>query len=186
MTFGQMLTEAREQFITRQSRLRRQRVDLIGAQGAGQIARRNLLVRSGAHPRIGGVAMAALLKLVQEVAEAAADHTARCAACEQAAEAALEQIAEPAAAKCTAESTGQAGIHRRWRGRRIAAGLTAAVMLDRLVCKQGQDRHGHRRHAALGIGVAWSTRTARAVLHAVEYVEQTHGSLLSRASPRQP
>ena len=39
-----------KQFVARQSRLRGQRIDLIGAQCAGQIVRRDLLVRSGTHP----------------------------------------------------------------------------------------------------------------------------------------
>src|SRR4051794_26130325 len=123
--------------------------------------------------------MAAILKLLEQVAKPAADHAARGAACEQAAEAALEQVAESAA-------SGQTGIHgvRRWDRRGgAAARLIAAEMLGRLVGKQREDCHGHRRHAAFGIGIAGRPGTARAVLHAVQYVEQTHGSLLSRAGP---
>ena len=43
-------------------------------------------------------------------------------------------------------------------------------MFDRLVGEQGQDRHGHRRHPAARLR-AWIARAARAILHAVEYVE---------------
>src|SRR3954468_3890977 len=91
---GQMLAQAVEQFVARQPGLRRQRVDLIDAERAAEIARRNLLVRSRAHPGIGGIAVAAVLKLLEQVAKAPADHAAGGAACEQAAEPALEKAAE--------------------------------------------------------------------------------------------
>src|SRR4051794_35155447 len=99
-----MLAQAIEQFIARQSRLRCQRVDLVGAERAPEIVRGNLLVRPRAHPGIGGIAVAAVLKLLEQVAKAAADHAARGAACEQAAEPALEQVAEPAATQHSTKS----------------------------------------------------------------------------------
>jgi hypothetical protein len=49
-------------------------------------------------------------------------------------------------------------------------------VLDALVGQQRQDRHGDRRHAAFGIGILLA---ARAILHAVENVEQTHLRLLA-------
>src|SRR5258708_37557632 len=81
---GQLLAEAREQFLARQASLRHQAVDLVGAQGAGEIAGRNLLVRAVCDPRTGGLAMATLLQLLEQVAEPARDHAAGGAACEQA------------------------------------------------------------------------------------------------------
>src|SRR4051794_22859112 len=98
---GQILAEAVQQFVARHAALRRQRVDLIGAERAGEIAGGDLLVRTIADPGTRGVAVALLLELVQEVAEAAAEHAARRATCEQAAQSALENIAETSAAHTT-------------------------------------------------------------------------------------
>ena len=56
--------------------------------------------------------MAALLKLVEQVAQAAAQHAAGGAAGEQAAQTALQQIAETAAAQTTGR---RRCIARRWR-----------------------------------------------------------------------
>src|ERR1700730_1047304 len=47
---GQLLTEAAKQFLARQAALRHQVVDLIGAECVGEIARRNLIVWTLAHP----------------------------------------------------------------------------------------------------------------------------------------
>src|SRR4051812_4950932 len=111
-----MLAQAFEQFVARHPGLRCQRIDLIGAERAPEIARGNLLVRPRAHPGIGGIAVTAVLKLLEQAPKPAADHATRGAACEQSAEAALEQVS-----KSTSESAaaGQTGIHgvRRW-GRR--------------------------------------------------------------------
>ena len=103
--------------------------------------------------------------------------------------AAREQTAQPAleqAAKSTSLSTSlstaaqhatkaaavrRAGVYPIVAGSR---GLIAAEMLDPLVGKQCQDRHGDRRHAA----ACGSRLAARAIAHAVENVEQAHVSLL--------
>src|SRR5882757_10949466 len=98
-----MLAQARKQFVARQPGLRRQRVDLVGAERAPEIVRRNFLVRPGAHPGIGGIAVAAVLKLLEQVAKAAADHAARGTAREQAAKPALQKIAKSAAAERSTE-----------------------------------------------------------------------------------
>src|ERR1700722_6711185 len=126
---GQMLAETVEQFVARQAALRHQTVDLIAAERTGEIARRDLLVGAGAPPGIGGVAMAALLELLEQVAEPAADHAAGGAAREQAAQPALENIAKtttetPAAAASHSAAGGRGGRRRR------CAALTAANMLD--------------------------------------------------------
>src|ERR1700712_310208 len=113
--------------------------------------------------------MALLLELIEQAAEPAAQHAAGSTTREQATEAALEDIAETAAA------TGQAGrdiagqLGRSLRRRR--ARLATAEMLHGLPGQQAQDRHGHRRHTAFIIGIAWGAGATRAVLHAVEYVE---------------
>src|SRR5260370_22838782 len=161
----QMPAEAREQFVARQAALRRNGIDLIGAQGAGKVVRRNLLVRSRTHPRIGDLALAILLELPEQIAEPAADHASRGAACEQAAQSALEQIA-----KTSTHSAAGHAIARRWRRCRRYAGLAATEMFDRLPGEQCQHRHGDRRHAA----ARWRARiarAARALLHPVEYIE---------------
>src|SRR3954454_14682242 len=115
--------------------------------------------------------MALLLELVQEIAEAAAEHAARCAACEQAAQSALEDIAETAGAT----TTGKAGSHITGQfGRlpRCRASLAGCEMLDGFPGQQAQDCHGHGRHPASAFGwCVWRARATRAVLHAVEYVE---------------
>src|SRR4029077_14990236 len=90
----QILAQPIQQFLTRHGALRRQTLDLIGAECLGEITGRNLLVRSLANPRVGCLAMAALLEPLQEVAKSAADHAAGRAAGEQAAQSALEKIAE--------------------------------------------------------------------------------------------
>src|SRR4051794_10124443 len=101
--------------------------------------------------------MAALLQLVEQVAEPAADHAAGRATRQQAPEAALEQAAKSAtktaAAKTTTESTatGHAGVDRRGRRRR-RVGLIATEVLDGLVSQQSQDCHGDRRHPAAAVG----------------------------------
>src|SRR3984885_13067205 len=47
---GQLLAQPREQFVARQAALRHQAVDLIGAERAGEIAGRDLLVGAVADP----------------------------------------------------------------------------------------------------------------------------------------
>src|SRR5450759_2257622 len=91
---GQMLAETRQQFVTRQAGLRRQRVDLIDAQGARKIFWRNLPVRPLAHPRVGGFAVAALLELLKKFAKPVAENASRGTACEQSTQSTLEQIAK--------------------------------------------------------------------------------------------
>src|SRR5262245_2697754 len=124
---GQILAEALQQFIARQAALRRERLDLVGAERVGEIAGRDLLVGSVADPRIGLVAHAFLLELIEQVAKAAAQDAARRAARKQSAEAALEHVAETATAQATTHAAGQAGCHIAgqfwWRLRRRGAGL---------------------------------------------------------------
>src|SRR5450631_27428 len=94
---GQVLAEATQQFVARQPALRRQIVDLIGAERLGEIAGRNRFVRARAHPCIGGLALAVLLELLEQIAEPAADHASGRAAREQTAQSALQQIAKTSA-----------------------------------------------------------------------------------------
>src|ERR1700722_6475818 len=114
--------------------------------------------------------MAVLLQLLEQVAKAAADHASRRAACEQAAQSAGDQTAETAA-------TARAGIRGRgawrWCGRRRRRGarLAGGQMFEGLEGEQSEDGHRHRRHAAAAAWCAWRAGAARAVLHAVEYVE---------------
>src|SRR4051812_48620679 len=117
--------------------------------------------------------MAAVLKLAEQVAKAAADHAAGGAAPEQATQAAVEQAAE-AAIEQAAKPAGAAGI--RGAGRGAGALLLAAKMLGSLVGQQAEDRHRDRRHPAAA--AVRGGRAARAVLHSVQDIEQAHGSLL--------
>src|SRR5947209_12583866 len=93
---GQVPAQPRQQFLARQSALRGNRVDLIGAQRLGEIIGCNLLVRAGTDPGIGDLAMAVLLELLDQVTEAAAQDASGRAAGEQAPQSALEEIAKTA------------------------------------------------------------------------------------------
>jgi len=68
------LAEALEQIIARHTGLRHERVNLVGSEGASQIGRRNRLVWPGADPRFSGISVAALLKLLKQVVQAAAQN----------------------------------------------------------------------------------------------------------------
>src|SRR5882757_4435295 len=135
---GQMLAQPREQFVARQPALRHQAIDLVDAQGAGEIAGRDLLVRTVAYPGVGRVALAVLLELLEQVTEPAAEHASRSATREQAAQSALEDVAKTATHSAT-------GSYVAGRRRRARTHLGAAEMLDRLPGQQSEDRHGHRR-----------------------------------------
>src|SRR5438045_9679489 len=124
----QILAEAVEQFVARQSALRGQRVDLVGAERVGEIARCNRLVLAGPDPRIGFVALAALLQLLEHVAEPAADHAAGCTAGEQAAERTFQYVAKTTAARAAG---------RRGRRLRRRAALAGGHMFDGLPGEPG-------------------------------------------------
>src|SRR3954454_1866714 len=157
----QMPAQSGEQVVARQSALGGKRLKLIGAQGAAEIVGRYLFVGPVADPGIGGVALAVLLELPEQVAQPAAEHASRRAAGEQSAESALEQIAD-----ASAHSTAGTGCRRR----RGCIRWGAAEMLHSLPPQQSEDRHRHRRHpaATLGIRVAGATR---ALLHSVEDIK---------------
>ncbi|MBR0955200.1 hypothetical protein JQ591_32590 [Bradyrhizobium canariense] len=155
-----------------------QALDLVGAERVGEIARCDRLVLALADPSVRGLAVAALLELVEQIAETAAEHAAGCATREQAAKATLEQVTEAAAsAKRASETATSTRIHRRGEVRRRRgllrrrAGLACGHVLECLPGEQAEERHGHRRHAARGLLGAWRAGPARAVLHAVEDVE---------------
>src|SRR3974390_2442668 len=120
------------------------------------MVRRYRLVGAGPDPRICSVALAALLQLLDQIVEAAAQDVSSRAAAKQCAEAAAEQIAKTATAA-------------RGTGRSLTA---TGETFECLVGEQSEDRHGDRRHAA-------GTR-ARIALSAVEDVQQAHVTLLSR------
>src|SRR6478609_1630748 len=106
---GQILAETLQQFIARQSALRRQMLDLVDAERAGEVTRSDLLVGTVADPRVGCVALALLLELVEQVAEAAAEDAAGGAARQKPTEAALEHVAK------TSTAAGQARGHIAWQ-----------------------------------------------------------------------
>src|SRR3954453_19586689 len=108
----QILAEAGEQFVARQPALGGQAFDLVGAERIGEIAGRDRLVLALADPGIRGLAVAALLELVQEIATPAAQHAPGRPAREQAAEAALEQPSK------TANTAAVRSVHRRRSRRR--------------------------------------------------------------------
>src|SRR5215470_15863589 len=129
--------------------MRHQRVDLVGAERVGKIVWSDLLVRSGADPRLGLVVEAGLLQLLEEIVQAAAQNAAGGAACEQASEPTLEQVCKPAARLLSRDdfdiAAGRLRPGAASGGRRLR--LPAAKAFHRLVGKKTQYRHGDRRHA---------------------------------------
>src|SRR5262249_51184641 len=157
-------------------------IDPIGTERVRQIVRRDRLVRSVADPRIGRLAVAALLELLEQIAQAATDDVTGRRTAGTAREQAAQQIAEAAAA-----STACAGSARR-RSRattRIAGGLSGTETPDRLEGEQSQQGHRQRRHSATAAaaGRCWHAFAARPVLHSVEDVEKTHGCLRFELPP---
>src|SRR5262252_4281285 len=63
----QVLAQTLKQLVARQAGMFHQRVDLVGAECVGQIARSDCLVGSAADPRIGLFVEARLLKLLEQV-----------------------------------------------------------------------------------------------------------------------
>src|SRR5436190_12978200 len=102
---GQFAAQSRQQFVARQTGVLRQRIDVIGADRLRQVAFGNVLVRSGADPRVGDLGLAVVLELLEQAAEAAAQHAAGRAAGEQTAEPALEQTAKITAKTTTKTAT---------------------------------------------------------------------------------
>src|SRR5437868_13073453 len=118
----QILAEAIEQLVARQSALRGQRIDLVGAERVGEIARCDRLVLAGPDPRIGFVALAALLQLLEHVAEPAADHAAGRTAREQAAKRTFQYVAKTTTETTAARSAAGRRGRRPWRRAAPAGG----------------------------------------------------------------
>ena len=70
----QIFAKAVEQIVSRHTGLLGKRIDPVGSERAGQIVRRYSFVGSGANPGIDGVTVAALLKLLEHVVQAATDN----------------------------------------------------------------------------------------------------------------
>src|SRR2546421_9513802 len=166
----QILAEAIEQLVARQSALRGQRIDLVGAERVGEIARCDRLVLAGPDPRIGFVALAALLQLLEHVAEPAADHAAGRTAREQAAKRTLQYVAKTTAKTTTETAAARSAAGRRGRRLWRRAALARGHMFDGLPGEHAEERHRHRRHSPAGLR-ARVRGAARALLHAVQYVE---------------
>src|SRR5262249_12031988 len=73
---GQVLAQALEQVVARHPGLRGQRIDGVGAERLGQIVRLDLLVGAFADPGLRCTALAAVLEIPDEVAEATVEHVA--------------------------------------------------------------------------------------------------------------
>src|ERR1700683_3601691 len=168
-----MLADRVEHFVARQSGVRHQRFDLIGIEHLCEIVGRNGFVWSAADPGIHRVALTRLLELLEQIVEAAAQDRSRSTGAEQAAQAVLENVADVAASIRGLSGRRRAGARRSWarawRGRKA---------LDGLVGKQAEHRHGDRRHTFATWAAARIGRAARAILHSVENIYQTHGRLL--------
>src|SRR5262245_3981950 len=125
--------------------------------------------------------MAVLLKLFEQIVQAAAQDASSGATCEQPAQPAFHEVTQSAAALGSVDvdrlSAGRyASI--RWRWRRSGGGFRAGETFNRLVGEQTEDRHGDRRHssaAAIWLSVR-VTLTMRSILHPVEDIDQAHVS----------
>src|SRR5262249_30067107 len=143
-----------------------------------QIFGRYRLIGTRSDPRINGVTLAVLLKLLEEIVQAAAQYAAGSTACKQPAQSAFHQITQSA----TAVGDVDACVFCSWLRASIARSgrwlLRAGETFDRLVGKQTEDRHGDRRHptaagARIGFGV---TLSMRSILHPIEDINQAHVS----------
>jgi hypothetical protein len=92
-----MLAERCDQVGARRAAMRRERFDLVFAERFRQIAGGNFLVRAVINPGLNRSALAALLKLLEQIVEPAAQQAVRRAAGKQAAQGALQQSTKPAA-----------------------------------------------------------------------------------------
>src|SRR4051794_6792133 len=140
------------------------------------------------------VALAVLLELLEQPAEAAIEHRAGGGAAEHAAERAAQQIAEIARSAVSRSGPGAARTWRRlwrrtWR-RTWRRRVGALHMFHRVHCEQGQHRLRHRRHALAARlprcrtrRCRTGTRIAGGVSNAVENVEQAHIDLLTGPNP---
>src|SRR5262245_36265072 len=135
------------------------------------------------------VALAALLKLLEQTAETAVEHRSGGGAAENSAQCATQQVAKIAAAERSALSARRARADVTARGPGRLGGWRAtspAQVFRRIDRKKGEQRLGGR-----GLALAcWRTRRARIVgdtagLNAVENVEQAHVSLLTCPNPAQ-
>src|SRR4051812_32596562 len=137
------------------------------------------------------VALAVLLELLEQPAEAAIEHRAGGGAAEHAAERAAQQIAEIARSAAVGRSgPGAARTRRRlWRRtwRRRVGALHMFLRVDR---EQGQHCLRHRRHALAARLARCRTRRCRTFArivggasNAVENVEQAHFDLLTGPNP---
>src|SRR4029079_5633724 len=96
---GQFAAQPGQQLVARQAGVTAEFVDILAADRLRQIAFRNVLVRSLADPGVCSLALAVLLKLVEQTTKSAAEDAAGRASREQPAEAALQQSAKSAAAR---------------------------------------------------------------------------------------
>ena len=145
---GQILAEALQQFVARQAALRRQRFDLVGAERAGEIAGRDLLVGAVADPGIGGSPWPFCWNWLSRSPRPPLRTLPAAPPASSPPNPPLSMSLSPPPAPPPGRlavtlpgSLGGAGVRR-------SAGLAAAEMLDRLPGQQRQDRHGHRRHPA--------------------------------------
>src|SRR5262249_33453473 len=123
----------------------------------------------GADPRACHFAMAILLKLFEQIVQAAAQYVSAITPGEEIAQSALQQVAEPAGATRHTRIGGAAARHYAGANR-IGRRLAAGEAVERLVTKQGEHRHRDRRHPSAA-STTGGARPARAVLHTVEHIE---------------
>src|SRR5271165_3361937 len=88
----QVLAEPFQEFVAGEAELRGERVDLVGAQRRAEVLWGDRVVLAGTDPGFRDLAMAAVLELLEEVVEAAAQDRPGGPTGEQSAEPALEQV----------------------------------------------------------------------------------------------
>ena len=87
------LAQAPEQVVVLHAGLAGDRSERVGAERTLEIASLDRLVRSGAYPGVDGIALTALLHLLEQIAEPAVDCRTGSCAREEASKRAFEQIA---------------------------------------------------------------------------------------------
>ena len=96
----QMGAEPGEQLAALHAAVPGQLVQRIGPERARDIGLRDRLVRAASDPGIDDVALAALLQLLEQIAEPAIEDGAGSSAAENASQRAFEQITQPSAGAC--------------------------------------------------------------------------------------
>jgi hypothetical protein len=104
-----MLAQPFQEIVTVHTGLAAQRLECVAAQRVAEISGRDFPIGAGSYPRVGHIALSAVLQIADEIAEPAAQHASRRGATEKAAQSAAQQIVQAAArlSRSTARSAAE-------------------------------------------------------------------------------